>query len=446
MSDKQVTISVSDLHVGGGPNDPGDDHVYHNQQFSNFISMLSASPEGRAGAIELFINGDFLEFAQVNPGAYTLGSAKYWCSEAESLQKLEPILKGHPDIFAALKQFSSQGNVVTMAAGNHDVELFWGDVQRRLQEVAGPISFALGEEWFTRYDGRLKIGHGHQFDPANRFESWWNPILAGPDGVARLEMCPGTLFMVKFVNWLEGEFPFADNIKPVTNLRQILWKEDRLSFAAVAWMLARFLARHPGSALSTTEDKTKLAARLREMIEYDDDFAAQITTLYQKARTPNATVAEVRQALKTDEAVFEFLCDVMPQLPPAEWMPILDAAGQGASLGIGGKGSTLGIADPKARNDKETLRAAARAELDAADGPEIVVMGHTHQPDEKRSQRGVYYNTGSWTRYAELSQMEDLTLENLRHEEKFPYQLNYVRVERLADNSLKSEMICYEQG
>jgi predicted phosphodiesterase len=73
-------------------------------------------------------------------------------------------------------------------------------------------------------------------------------------------------------------------------------------------------------------------------------------------------------------------------------------------------------------------------------------MGHTHQPDEKRGNRGVYYNTGSWTRYAELSQMEDLTLENLRHEEKFPYQLNYVRVERLPDSNLKSAMICYEQG
>lgn len=446
MSDKKVTISVSDLHIGGGPDDPGDDHVYHRHQFSQFIARLKDSPEGQAGEIELFINGDFLEFAQVNPGAYTLGSAKYWCSEAESMQKLEPIIQGHPNIFAALKEFSGRGNLVTMAAGNHDVELFWADVQKRLQEVAGPISFALGEEWFTRYDGRLKIGHGHQFDPANKFESWWNPILAGPDGVARLEMCPGTLFMVKFVNWLEGEFPFADNIKPVTNLRQILWKEDRLSFAAVAWMLARFLTRHPKSALSTETDNTKLAAHLRQMLEFDDDFASQITRLYQKVHASAATIETVRQELKSDQAVFIFLCDVMPQLPPEEWMPVLDLAGQGVSLGIGGKGSTLGIADPKARNDKETLRAAASAELSGENGPEIVVMGHTHQPDEKRSNRGVYFNTGSWTRYAELSQMENLTLENLRHEEKFPYQLNYVRVERLADNTLKSEMICYEQG
>lgn len=446
MSDKKVTIIVSDLHVGGGPGDSGDDHVYHQNQFSNFIAMLSDSPEGKAGEIELFINGDFLEFAQVNPGAYKLGSARYWCSEAESMQKLEPILQGHPDIFAALKKFGSQGNLVTMAAGNHDVEFFWSDVQKRLQEAAGPISFALGEEWFTRYDERLKIGHGHQVDPANKFESWWNPILDGPDGVARLEMCPGTLFMVKFVNWLEEKFPFSDNIKPVTNLAQILWKEDRFSFAAVAWMLARFAARHPKSALSTEADRTKLAERIRQMLEFDDDFAAKITTLYQKVCAPQATVESVRQQLKTNAAIFDFLCDLMPQLPPEEWMPIIDVAGQGISLGIGSKSATLGILDPKARNDKENLRAVAAAELEPDNGPEIVVMGHTHQPDEKHGRRGIYYNTGSWTRYADLAQMADLTLENLRHEERFPYQLNYVRIEQLIDNSLKSEMICYEQG
>ncbi len=446
MSEKRVTIVISDLHVGGGPADSGDDHVYQKNQLQNFIAMLGATPEGQAGEVELFINGDFLEFAQVNPDVYQLGSAKYWCSEAESMQKLEPILSGHPGIFAALQQFGHLGNQVTIAAGNHDVEFFWGDVQKRIQEVAGPITFAVGEEWFTRHDGRLKIGHGHQFDPANQFEHWWNPILAGPDGVARLEMCPGTLFMVKFVNWLEAKYPFSDNIKPVTALRRILWKEDRFSLVSVAWMLTRFASRHPKFALGTDADKSQLAKRLRQRLEFDDDFAAQITTLYQKVRVPEATVATVRQELSTDEAIFDFLCDLMPQLPPEKWMPIIDIAGQGAALGIGGKGTTLAILDPKTRNDKENLRAEARKELEQETGPEIVVMGHTHQPDEMKAGRGVYFNTGSWTRYADVDLMENLTMEDLKQEDKFPYQLNYVRVERSADNSLQSAMICFEQG
>jgi UDP-2,3-diacylglucosamine pyrophosphatase LpxH len=446
MSDKNVTIIISDLHVGGGPADPGDDHVYQGNQFMNFIAMLGGTPEGKAGAVELFINGDFLEFAQVNPSVYKLGSAQYWCSEAESMQKLEPILQGHPEMFTALRQFSDLGNQVTIAAGNHDVDFFWGDVQKRFQEAAGPVTFALGDEWFTRYDGRLKIGHGHQFDPGNKFESWWNPILAGPDGVARLEMCPGTLFMVKFVNWLEEKYPFSDNIKPVTALRRILWKEDRFSLVSVAWMLTRFASRHPKFALGADADKSDLAKRLRQRLEFDDNFAAKLTTLYQKVCAADADIETVRQALNTDEAVFTFLLDLLPSLPPEEWMPVIDIAGQGAALGVGGTGQTLAILNPKTRNDKENLRTEAKKELEQENGPEIVVMGHTHQPDEMQVGRGVYFNTGSWTRYADVDLMDNLTMDDLKQEDKFPYQLNYVRVERKADHGLEAAMICFEQG
>lgn len=90
----------------GGADDPGDDHVYHNQQFSKFIEGI---PEAKDGKVELFINGDFLEFAQVRPDVYTLGSSKYWCSEAESLEKPAAITKGHEDVFDALKRFQADG-------------------------------------------------------------------------------------------------------------------------------------------------------------------------------------------------------------------------------------------------------------------------------------------------------------------------------------------------
>lgn len=90
----------------GGADDPGDDHVYHNQQFSKFIEGI---PEAKDGKVELFINGDFLEFAQVRPNVYTLGSSKYWCSEAESLEKPAAITKGHEDVFDALKRFQADG-------------------------------------------------------------------------------------------------------------------------------------------------------------------------------------------------------------------------------------------------------------------------------------------------------------------------------------------------
>lgn len=145
MNEKLVTIIVSDLHLGGGAADPGDDHVYQNAEFSTFIQEQKNTKEGQSGDIELIINGDFLEFAQVRPDVYTLGSSKYWCSVDESLQKLEAILSGHANVFGALKEFQTCGNSVTIAAGNHDVDLYWDRVRKRLQEEIGSVRFELGD-------------------------------------------------------------------------------------------------------------------------------------------------------------------------------------------------------------------------------------------------------------------------------------------------------------
>src|SRR5205814_2073868 len=121
---------------------------------TSFISEMGQSAEGQEGAIELFINGDFLEFAQVLPEAYQLNSSSAWCTEKESLAKLEAIISGHPEIFGALKDFQGLGNAVTFAAGNHDVDVYWHDVQKRIQQVAGPIRFELGVDICRRYDER----------------------------------------------------------------------------------------------------------------------------------------------------------------------------------------------------------------------------------------------------------------------------------------------------
>src|SRR5687768_1258089 len=101
MTDDQrpITIVVSDLHMGAA--DPQDDFVYQGGEFVRLLDDLARSEDGRRGRIELLINGDFLELAQVSPDIYTLGSSRYWCSESESQLKLDAILEGHKDIFSA---------------------------------------------------------------------------------------------------------------------------------------------------------------------------------------------------------------------------------------------------------------------------------------------------------------------------------------------------------
>lgn len=440
MTQKPVTLIVSDLHMGSGQ--AGDDFVHQGSQFSRFLREQEQTAQGQRGNLELIINGDFLELAQVNADAYSLGSPTYWCSEAESLLKLSVILDGHGGIFQQLGAFQATGNRVTVMAGNHDVDLYWSRVQQTLRAAAGPVHFELGDVWYSRYEGRLRISHGHMLDPANRFKNWSNPVLLDDTGVMRLEMCPGTLFVVKFVNWLENEYPFADNLHPVTKLTDILAKEDRFGLVTVAWMLSRFAIRHPGAALGTKR-KSVVGPRLRQMIAVDPEFLAAITKLYQQIHgSRNATPKVVRSLLSTERAVSDFICELLPKLPPEEWLPVFDRA-KPVTLATGRKsGATLAVYKGRIELDKE-CRTEARKQWKS--GAEIVVLGHTHLPEQMSSGTQQYFNPGSWTRYVDAKRAASLTMEDLRNEYQFPYELNYVRVEAPRTGSVHGEMICYEK-
>jgi UDP-2,3-diacylglucosamine pyrophosphatase LpxH len=445
MTDKPVTIIISDLHVGG--HDANDDHVYHNNQLSRFIEEIGNSTDGQAGRIELFINGDFLEFAQVRPEVYTLGSATYWCSEQESLEKLETIIKGHPNIFAALKDFQGRSNQVTIAAGNHDVDLYWYAVQKRIREVAGPVSFATGQDVYTRYGQRLVIGHGHMIDPANRFENWVDPILVTKQGEMRLEMCPGTLFMVKFVNGLEDRYKFSDNIKPVTALARLLIREQKMGFVAAAWSLLTFVGRHPLTSLSIDDqgivDTSAIGSHIADELAINPDFLNRVTQLYQDFVDPSVTSQEVATRLSTSEAVAEFIMQLIVKADPEKWLDVFDGLGP-TTLGSSDE-TTLSIFRAAMARDKEDLRSEAESRL-ATPGTEVVVFGHTHQPDEWRVGDSAYFNPGSWTRYVDVSKLPQLKLADLEDEQDFPYQLNYIRVEQSASGTLQAKKICFEQA
>lgn len=456
MSDKPITLIVSDLHVGGGPADPGDDHVYQNDQFRRFVDEAANSDDGRTGRIELFVNGDFLEFAQVRPDVYTLGSAQYWCSEAESVAKLDAILGGHKDIFEALGRFAGRGNRVTMGAGNHDVDLYWGDVQKKISAAAPGVEFETGKDVSTRHGGKLVVGHGHMIDPANAFKNWADPFVVrkgwGGKDELRLEMCPGTLFMVKFVNGLEERYKFSDNLKPVTALARLLYKEQRWGLAVAAWSFLSFVARHPTKALSADDQKLvgaySIGARVTDELAVNPEFLARVTEAYRELVNASASEVEVAEALSTEEAVNDFVNRLMIEgVGPERLVQLFDVP-SGTTLGAAG-GEHLSIIKAGMAHDKEELRQEAESRL-AEPGVEVVVFGHTHQPDEWRGLNGDleggYFNPGSWTRYVDVTDMADLKLADLEHEEDFPYQLNYVRVEETSNGSLRAEMKCFEEA
>lgn len=453
--DKPVTIVISDLHLGGGPDDPGDDHVYQGSQLIRFLREVREREEAAfgPGGVELFINGDFLEFAQVAPEVYSLRSTKYWCSEDESRLKLKKITDGHKDIFDELREFQKDGNRVTVSAGNHDVDLYWHGVREDLAKAAGPVEIAAEEEWFYRYGRGLAISHGHQIDPANRFKKWHDPVYVDDQNVPRLEMCPGTLFMVKLVNELEADgYRFIDNIKPVTALRPILRKADKGRYRAAAWMLLKFALMHPLISLGgRRESPHDIFVRFSQSMLADKPFAEDVARLYCETYGVVLTTQEVRERLATEEALFDFMYEAMSLHPPEKWAEVFDGfrgesvtlSIQPAAAGPAGSATTLHAGWSHISVDKEALRSAARRQF--LKGSRVVVMGHTHQPDELREGANFYFNPGSWIRYADIESIPNLTLEHLKNEAAYPYQLNYVRVEGGPEGVRRAEMLLFEE-
>jgi UDP-2,3-diacylglucosamine pyrophosphatase LpxH len=447
MDLKRITLIVSDLHMGDG--NPGDDFVDDKHQFADFVRGQATTPEGGAGQIELIINGDFLEFVQVCPQAYSLNSPDYWCSEEESVAKLERILRGHVDVFEALKQFQRTGNRVTLFAGNHDVDLYWPEVQARIRERAGEVNIELGCVWYTRYGGRLRISHGHLFpslDPANGFKEWRDPRLKQKDDkqLPRLEMCPGTLFVVRFVNPLEDKYPFADNLHPETALASILWREDAWGLKAVAWMLTRFAAQFPKTILSAST-RVDIGPHLLDAVKFDPSLREGIASLYRELlQAPDMTSAEVARRLKSEDAVAAFVERLLRT--DASWeksVAVFNRAKPGVlSAGTADSG-TLTIREASRIDVKKECVTIAEAAW--RDHAQVVVFGHTHLPQKLEGVSGRYYNPGSWTRYVDADALDSLTLEDLKCEDSFPYELNYVRIEDTGSDSLLSELIRIER-
>ena len=440
---KNRTIIISDLHLGGGEKDPGDDHVYQNGALARFIAAVTDSADGRNGEVELFINGDFLEFAQANQDAYRSPSRDYWCSESESVEKLNFILSGHSATFSALGALMRLGNAVTIAAGNHDVDLWWDSVQQILRYATyDTLKFETGVEWVERYEGRLQISHGHMKDPANTFKHWANPVKTGPHGT-RLEMCAGTLFMVNFVNGLEAEYPFADNLLPVQNLATLLWRGDRAGFRTAAWALLKIAMSHPVAMAESDSDDYGRAMHHR--VHDDDAFALRLfrAALYRNAETA-VDVDGLRQQVRSQASLAKFILDHWRLLDEAGLNTEL-AGSSRPTLGPSASTKSLGKIVAGGAFGKEALRRIATDRVATAPTTQVVVMGHTHVSDDVQLMHSVrYLNPGSWTRYIDLEKHPEITLNDLKDESKFPYSLKYVQVTGGVQSGLHASLETFD--
>ena len=335
-------LFVSDFHLSEGRS-PENGLIHRNEDFFQDVAFAQfLAHHGQLShqetAVEyyntpwkLVINGDIFDFLQViskpKQGAELFGvkgvrthaelsqneqDFGLGTSSPEIVWKVSHIAKGHPIFFQALAWFVAQpGNELVLMKGNHDIELFWPDVQLRIRQLLQrayndwrqtavpddahallPLLDGMPEELSSAHVKKIAIfppsylyepglfyaEHGCQHEPANSFKNFEDPRL--PDAPDYIELPSGSLFVRYFFNDVEHIHPFADNMKPIS--RYIFWvlrhaPSELSTFASQ--LLPRYLR-----ARRKVNKKIKQRAEAAAMPETDDSFLKAVHDLQTHSR------------------------------------------------------------------------------------------------------------------------------------------------------------------
>ena len=358
-------LVVSDLHLSEGVHPISgklsrNEDFFHDDAFASFLAYhlgLGRSDEAAdhyRRPWKLIINGDIFDFLQVtslpeegdelqavtgkrtyadlteNERLYGLGT-----TAPETIWKLNRIKAGHALFFRALGWFlaANPENELILIKGNHDVELFWPAVQRRMRELiaeayaawrqnaasqrpdhplwydnAFPAELDLGDlasrvrfpPWFHHEPGLLYIEHGNQYDPANAFVDVLKPILPDdedrPEHEQRVALPSGSLFVRYLFNQVEDVHPFADNMKPMTSYLRWAFTKEPLSTLRLLINNRRQLPGILGNLLEKRADPVRGQPELQESLRRPAPMADSDEEMVRGADEPNLPLSRLRRA------------------------------------------------------------------------------------------------------------------------------------------------------
>lgn len=227
---KKIKLVVSDLHLGkgrilqDGGNNPLEE-FYYTEKLSEFLQYYSSGAY-QDYEVELIINGDFLNFLQVDYKGHFLTVF----TESVCLEILQSIIEGHKKVFKAMATFASRpGNMITYIIGNHDQGMMWQVCRDYLNKIVGANIRYKNIVYFV--DG-FHIEHGHMHEAANRMDPKKFFLKKDlPEPILNLPF--GSLFFVELVMKIKIRYPFVDKIRPFgAMLRWSIFNETKLAFAS----------------------------------------------------------------------------------------------------------------------------------------------------------------------------------------------------------------------
>lgn len=236
---RKIKLIISDLHLGKGRSlaDGGINSLeefYFGEKLTEFIHYYSTGVY-RDYEIEIVINGDFLNFLQVDYHGHYLTVI----TESIALEVLKSIINGHQNVFKALAEFATKPNhSITYIVGNHDQAMIWPACRDYLNSVVGaPIKY---KNIVYFFDG-VHVEHGHMHEAANRVDPkkfFLKKDLAEPI----LNLPFGSHFFVELVLKIKQKYPHVDKIRPFAKMvRWAIVNETLLMLSSSLSLIAYFM-------------------------------------------------------------------------------------------------------------------------------------------------------------------------------------------------------------
>ncbi|MBN2694720.1 metallophosphoesterase [bacterium] len=212
MSNKH-RIVISDIHLGYqakrlNPEEYKEEVHFGDEHFHKFISYYKNLKKDTSW--ELVINGDFIDFIQINYRINPNESKKYKLSldemryglnnkEKHVVWKLRKISEIHQLFFKTLSDFVFDGNSLVILKGNHDVEFYWPKVKQEFKTILSEMQKFNSDDEKLDFENRIKIKdwiyyekdffymeHGNQYDDYTSFNNFITPLH--PTHIGVLEM------------------------------------------------------------------------------------------------------------------------------------------------------------------------------------------------------------------------------------------------------------------
>jgi len=445
-------LVVSDLHLSEGLDPESgkfsrlEDFLFDDAfvRFLRYHEKVKAQPRFGGRPWRLVINGDLFDFLQVvslpeegrplrtvrgverrkelriNERDYGLGT-----TAGESEWKLKQIARGHQRFFAALGWFVAHGNHVAVTKGNHDIELHWVQVQERFikeveraytrerlmldqcppvtpEELKARIHF---HPWFYYEPGRVYIEHGCQYEAANHFRDFLNPVL--PDDPECIELPWGSLFVRYLFNKVEDVHPFADNIKPAT--RYLAWAFKKDPFQTIEMLVTRgwVFLRAFWNVMRKTATSAFRGARVQELPGQSGPVPLPSRVTYKIAALAQRRVDTSWQewvASAVQSLLFLLMILIVVTFLGLAVLTLTGDLGWMTVVYLGAAVLVYFLLRGLKRNlarlfeSNYLLRVARELEqiLKPAHAVHYVVLGHDHRVALERLEQAWYVNTGAW--------------------------------------------------